>query len=78
MKGNLVPDETGKFWMVWNDSPYGRVPVCKHTTQESAKNEAERLAKLEPGTRFWVLEAQGFMRITPPTNWTPAEVGMPF
>lgn len=68
-----------RFWMVWNDSPFGRTPTFKHLTLEAAKQEAERLAKLNPGTRFWVLRAQGFMRTDPiPSNWTPAEDGMPF
>lgn len=68
----------GRFWLVWNDGPFGRVPTHKHSTQEAAKQEAERLATQNPGTRFWVMKAQGFMRVARPTNWTPAEDGMPF
>ena len=73
-----MDEQNGRFWLVWNDGPLGRTPTYKHPTQEMAKQEAERLAKGNPGTRFWVLEAQGFMQITPPSLWTPAEDGMPF
>lgn len=72
-------DETnGRFWMVFNDSATGRAPTWKHPTLEAAQQEAERLATEKPGIRFWVLEATGFMRVLRPTNWTPAEDGMPF
>jgi hypothetical protein len=68
----------GRFWMVFNDSVTGRAPTWKHPTKEAAQQEAERLAALNPGIRFWVLEAQGFMRVSRPSTWTPAEDGMPF
>lgn len=44
-----------KFWMVWrlNWSP----PCAKHSTEESAIREAERLARNNPGETFVVLEA---------------------
>ena len=73
-----MDEMNGRFWMVFNDSLSGRAPTFKHPTLESAKQEAERLSRLNPGIRFWVLEAQGFMQITPPSIWTPAEDGMPF
>lgn len=74
-----MDEMNGRFWMVWNDSPFGRTPVYKHPTQQAAKEEAERLAKMNPGVRFWVMEAQGYMKTAPiPSNWTPAEDGMPF
>jgi hypothetical protein len=38
----------GRFWMVWNDGPYGRNPAYKHSTHELAKQEADRLARLFP------------------------------
>lgn len=42
-----------KFWMV-----LGRdVPKYRHATIAAAKNEAERLAKINPGNEFTVLEA---------------------
>jgi hypothetical protein len=42
-----------KFWMV-----LGRdVPKYRHATLAAAKTEAERLAKINPGCEFTVLEA---------------------
>lgn len=42
-----------KFWMVLGDG----VPAFRHVTLESAKAEAERLARLKDGHVFVVLEA---------------------
>lgn len=44
-----------KFWMVWN--PRRNPPTCRHGTEGSATKEAERLAALYPGQRFYVLAA---------------------
>jgi hypothetical protein len=66
----------GKFWMVWN--PVGRQPTFKHPSESAAKTEAERLARIWPNERFWVLEAVGHMRVVAPCPWTPAEDGLPF
>ena len=44
-----------RFWMVWN--PRGSAPVCRHSVIESATAEAERLARLNHGVPFFVLEA---------------------
>lgn len=46
-----------KFWMVWNEG--NRAPFVKHTTYESAKNEAKRLAMFNSG-KFFILEATGY------------------
>jgi hypothetical protein len=43
------------FWFVWN--PDGRAPSFRHQTIESATQEAERLARLNPGNTFVVLES---------------------
>ncbi len=43
------------FWMVWNVE--GRAPTYKHASHASAVNEAERLARLNPGQTFAVLRA---------------------
>ena len=45
------------FWMVWN--PYGAAPRHKHQTEASAFAEAERLARLNKGQVFVVLESIG-------------------
>lgn len=44
-----------KFWMVWN--PKRDTPAYQHHSHEAAVSEAERLARLNPGQRFYVLEA---------------------
>lgn len=44
-----------QFWMVWSEN--GRAPTYRHYELESAKKEAERLALVDPGTTFFVLEA---------------------
>lgn len=43
------------FWVVWN--PDGRAPMFKHHNRESAETEAERLAKLNRGYSFIVLQS---------------------
>lgn len=51
-----LSDEEAPFWMVWN--PQGHAPTYRHPSQEAAAKEAERLARLNPGHRFHVLEAK--------------------
>jgi hypothetical protein len=43
-----------KFWLVW--CVEGGAPTYKHMDHESACNEAERLARNNPGKRFEVME----------------------
>lgn len=43
-----------QFWVVWN--AYKGVPTVKHETEQSARDEAERLSILHPGHRFHVLK----------------------
>lgn len=43
------------FWFVWN--PGGRNPAFRHRSEESAVDEAERLARNNPGETFVVLES---------------------
>lgn len=47
-----------KFWLVWNGKtgPFN-IPKFEHLDKVSADEEAKRLARLNPGTRFYVLEA---------------------
>lgn len=47
--------KTIAFWMVW--SPQGSMPAVQHETRLKAINEAERLARGNPGREFYVLEA---------------------
>jgi len=41
------------FWLVWRDG--GWAPQYKHDSRKSAENEAERLARENPGQDFYVL-----------------------
>ena len=43
------------FWLVWN--PKREVPTHRHNTKQSAINEAERLARLQRGDTFYILQA---------------------
>ncbi|MFG1461787.1 hypothetical protein V5F77_02725 [Xanthobacter sp. DSM 24535] len=42
------------FFLVWN--PEGRTPHYRHPSQASALAEAKRLAALNPGQKFYVLQ----------------------
>lgn len=44
------------FWVVWN--PIGRNPVVRHKTEKDATNEANRLARNNPGQEFVVLQSK--------------------
>jgi hypothetical protein len=44
-----------KFWMVYN--PKRQAPKRQHQTFGDASEEAARLAKLQPGDQFFILEA---------------------
>lgn len=42
------------FWLVW--SPQGKWPPRhRHASEQSATHEAERLARLHPGSVFYVV-----------------------
>ena len=47
-----------KFWMVKGAGPTNAV----HRSEASAQDEAQRLARLHPGTSFFVLEAVSLHR----------------
>lgn len=49
----MSADPIPPFWLVWN--PSGRSPVYEHPSYESARHEAERLARGNAGNRFYVL-----------------------
>lgn len=58
-----VPDPYtcfARFWMVLNDNTskcsVQGLPTFRHDTQETALKEAARLAGLNPGIKFYVLE----------------------
>jgi hypothetical protein len=47
------------FWMVWSER--GHAPTYKHDSNRSATSEAERLARTNPGERFYVLRAMRYV-----------------
>jgi len=56
-----------KFWMIWN--PGNMQPRVQHESLESAKLEAERLARKHPGEDYIVLESVGKARCELPVDW---------
>ena len=50
----MSADKLDHFWLVWNEQ--GDPPKLKHATLENAKREAGRLATLNPGQQFHVLQ----------------------
>lgn len=54
----IMAFDSPQFWMVWRE---GTVPSFKHTSYQSAKTEAERLARENGGT-FHVLEHRASAR----------------
>jgi hypothetical protein len=59
------------FWMVWRKD--GGVPTCQHTSLKSAMDEAERLARMNPGKEFVVLEAIKVCYVNDPVQWHQLE-----
>lgn len=48
-------DAHDTFYFVWN--PSRSAPTVKHPSEEIAMSEAKRLARLNPGEKFFVLQA---------------------
>ena len=63
-RGDTMTTNTKKFWMITGD---GNSPKVRHTNRQDAVREAERLAKTNPGTEFFVLEAVEML--TQPTGF---------
>lgn len=56
------------FWMVFVEG--GHLPVKKHHRKELASEEAERLARLNPGKNVHVLESIATAVLKPyPVSW---------
>ena len=51
--------DNDNFWMVWQ--PESGKPTVRHETRGAADAEAQRLALLNPGKRFYVLKALAFV-----------------
>lgn len=59
---------TTPFYMVWREN--GNPPKFRHPDANLARFEAERLARMYPGERFFVLASIGDVRVSD-THWTP-------
>ncbi|MET3790679.1 hypothetical protein [Aquamicrobium terrae] len=46
-----------RFWMVYGAGQ--GAPTARHKSFDSARTEAERLARMVPGVRFFILETVG-------------------
>jgi hypothetical protein len=51
-------DEKTAFWLVWSPRS-GRPPKVRHPTEQAARGEAERLARMHPGRNYYVLACVG-------------------
>lgn len=60
-----------KFWVVWN--PRGYIPMNRHDTEQSAIDEAERLAQKHPNHHIYVLENVGYSLVEKPDTFRYAE-----
>lgn len=62
-----------EFYCVWN--PNGASPTYRHPDKQSAVNEAERLARLNPPCEFFVLKAVSVSKkhdvTTTELSWKP-------
>lgn len=64
---------TKKFWMVYGEGK--GPPRYQHATFEAARREAARLAHQNIGTKFFVLEAVGFVEADE-IKWTDLRYGV--
>lgn len=55
------------FWMVWN--PRGRAPVVRHPDEQVARQEVERLVRLEGGPIYLLQAVAEAHRADPPVKW---------
>jgi len=61
--------------MVWNEA--GRAPTVKHPTEQSARDEAERLATLNPGSTFHILCSLDECEVNS-VRWKSGWINIPF
>lgn len=60
----MMADRNPGFFVVWN--PAGGRPTVRHCTRNAAQIEAVRLAKANPGEKFFVLAAITVAEVPPP------------
>lgn len=63
------------YWMVHN--PERGYPTCKHYSLCSAKAEAERLSRNNPGEDFVVLQSIAKVKVDIPAQWEETAI-IPF
>lgn len=51
-----------QFWLVWNEN--GSTPKYRHTIRANAEKEAERIARLAPGSEVFVVQAVASFKLT--------------
>lgn len=66
------------YWLVWREG--GGAPTYRHPDEHSARREAERLSKLNPGERFVVLcpVTRVTTSVTVVEEFDPTDDGIPF
>lgn len=50
----------------------------RHSSDAAAEREAERLARENPGRRFFVLVTHGGVRAPPAVEWAKTVIDLPF
>jgi hypothetical protein len=65
-----------KFWYVYDKTSYK--PTHEHQSEIAANNEAERLAKANPGQEFLVLEAKRSFKVESPVKIVELDNPIPF
>ena len=58
-----------EFWLVWCEE--AQSPKVRHQSALEAGVEAERLARKNPGQRFYILRCREYVTFNPaPVQWT--------
>jgi hypothetical protein len=69
--------EKDQFYLVWRSG--GANPTKRHETDGDAMNEAARLARANPGVRFYVLTAERYCEVAEtPVTWQTLDPPVPF
>lgn len=72
-------DKASGFYVVWN--PARGAPTVRHRTRPAAAEEAERLARSNPGQTFFVLATVAVAEVPVPValrELEPVDMGIPF
>lgn len=64
----MPTDNSSPFWVVWN--PSHGAPTFRHGSATSSHDEAQRLARANPGQQFIVLRAESGYRTCEPLQRT--------